>query len=165
MLGKYPVVRRWQETDDVLHLSIIRLLTALESTVPENERHFRKLACLQIRRMLIDLARSLSGPHGISTNHGTHYGNRAFYEDLAIDHFSDGSEGSLEDWREFHTCVDLLDDIDREMFDLIWYSGLSTDGVAELLGTTQRSVQRKWRRARLSLAKLHESRTSFAELS
>ncbi|MCD0463070.1 LamG-like jellyroll fold domain-containing protein [Roseiconus lacunae] len=62
MLGRFPRVRRWAETDDVLQDSIIRLHRALAEVRPESPRQFYGLAATQIRRELIDLARKHDGP-------------------------------------------------------------------------------------------------------
>jgi RNA polymerase sigma factor (sigma-70 family) len=57
MLKGYPVVHRWEETDDVLQDACLRLLKALEVVKPTDCRGFFNLAATQIRRELIDLAR------------------------------------------------------------------------------------------------------------
>ena len=62
MLRGYPVVRRWSETGDVLQAAMIRLSKALDKVHLESVAHFHKLATVQIRRELIDLARHYGGP-------------------------------------------------------------------------------------------------------
>ncbi len=57
----------------------------------------------------------------------------------------------LESWTEFHGQVDLLPDAEREVFNLIWYQGLSQAKAAEILNVTERVVKWRWRAARLSL--------------
>ncbi len=57
-------VRRWEETDDIRQDAMLRLYRALERARPESERDFFRLAALQIRRTLIDLARRHYGPEG-----------------------------------------------------------------------------------------------------
>jgi DNA-directed RNA polymerase specialized sigma24 family protein len=44
MLGRFPTVRRWVETDDVLQSALVRLLRALEEVRPDSMRHFFALA-------------------------------------------------------------------------------------------------------------------------
>src|SRR5437868_14126430 len=58
MLRRYPHVRRWEETDDLLQAALVRLHRSLAQVQPESVRHFDNLAAAQIRRELIDLARS-----------------------------------------------------------------------------------------------------------
>ena len=117
MIGSYPSVRRWEQTDDVVQLSMLRLLRAIESSPPKSELHFFHLASLQVRRLLIDLSRTFSGPNGVQTNHRTHHGRVDLYEDLAIE---EGAKAdlTLQQWEAFHRCVDDLPPVYREIFDL-----------------------------------------------
>src|SRR5262245_53534588 len=69
MLGDFPRVRRWVETDDVLQNALLRLLAALRGVQPQTPRAFFALASLQIRHELLDLARHYYGPEGIGANH------------------------------------------------------------------------------------------------
>ena len=39
----------------------------------------------------------------------------------------------------------------RELFDLLYYSGLSQEEAAEVLGVSERTVKRRWRSAKLVL--------------
>ena len=71
MLKFFPVVARWEQTDDVLQNALVRLCRALEAAPPEDARHFYHLAELQIRRELLDLANRYRGPHGIGNSHHT----------------------------------------------------------------------------------------------
>ena len=57
MLRGFPDVRSVEQTGDVLQKATVRLVAALRQvSVPENSCHFFRLAALQIRRELIDLA-------------------------------------------------------------------------------------------------------------
>jgi RNA polymerase sigma-70 factor (ECF subfamily) len=58
MLRGFPLVRRWNETDDVLQNALLRLLRALETVNPASTRAFFGLAAAQIRRELLDLRRT-----------------------------------------------------------------------------------------------------------
>jgi hypothetical protein len=68
MVRRFPRVRRWVETSDVVQNAVIRLLRALESTRPETTRGFFSLAATQVRRELLDLARHFYGPEGLGTH-------------------------------------------------------------------------------------------------
>ena len=72
MLGRFPNVRRWADTDDVLQNAQLRLLLRLETVRPDSTRSFFGLAAEQIRRELIDLARHFYGAEGIGANHASH---------------------------------------------------------------------------------------------
>ena len=79
MLGDFPGVRRWEETDDVLSEAVLRLCRALEDVCPATAREFLGLAALQVRRELCDLARRFRGPEGFAAHHasGAAGGSRA----------------------------------------------------------------------------------------
>lgn len=153
MLGDFPAVRRWEETDDVFQRSTVRLWEALKVVTPENTRHYFNLAALQVRRELIDLSRNLNGPQGINTNQdsvdGAETGQAAG---------SDGTDtydsNRLAVWTEFHESIDKLDEEDREVFQLIWYQGLRQNMVAELLGLSQKTVSRRWQSSRRRIYEL-----------
>lgn len=153
MLRGYRGVGRWEQTDDVLQNAALRLCRALERVRPETVRSFINLAAVQIRRELIDLARHYDGPEG----QGRHHESRAG---------SGGSEGGpgpregaddtddparLAGWTEFHAQIGALPEDQRELFDLLWYQGLTQAEAADVLGVTERVVKYRWRAARLAL--------------
>ncbi|MCA9138106.1 MAG: hypothetical protein KDB00_15145 [Planctomycetales bacterium] len=104
--------------------------------------------------MLIDLARSLTGPQGMAFNHETNHGNPMFGESKIIGAADPAGAPSFSDWEEFHCAVDRLDDTHREMFDLCWYSELSTSDAARIMGVDERTAQRRYRKARLAVAEM-----------
>ncbi len=59
---------------------------------------------------------------------------------------------ALAEWAEFHQRVETLPLELREVVDLLWYQELTQDEAAELLGTSSKTVSRRWREARLMLA-------------
>ncbi len=156
-----PVVRRYNQTDDVLQNSLMRLRRSLKDVKPDSQRAFNKLAATLIRRELIDLARSLKGPQGYGGNHRTKHvrfnadgSRRPVYEraDPATDVF-----GQLE-MAEFHEQVDSLPADEREVFELIFYQDMTQAEVAALLKVSERTIKRRWRQARLSLQRAFESK-------
>src|SRR5437868_627680 len=60
MLGRFPSVRGWADTGDVLQSALMRLLRALQEVRPPSVRDFFGLAAEQMRRELLDLARQAS---------------------------------------------------------------------------------------------------------
>jgi RNA polymerase sigma-70 factor (ECF subfamily) len=142
LLIGYPSVRRWCETGDVLQNASVRLLRSLEQISPADPRQFFGLAAEQIRRELIDLARHFNGPHGVGKNHASRGG-----EEPVVAAPSDG----MADWQEFHERIASLADVDREIFGLLYYQGLSQAEAAEVLGLSVGAVQQRWQRARLRL--------------
>src|SRR5262245_34533643 len=75
MLRRHPHVRRWEQTDDLLQAALVRLHRSLAVVRPEDVRHFDNLVAAQIRRELIDLARSYHGPEGLGAHHHTDGGD------------------------------------------------------------------------------------------
>ncbi len=149
MLRRHRHLRRWEETDDLLNAALARLHRSLASVRPESVLHFDNLAATQIRRELIDLARSHHGPEGHGANHhtdGTDPGGR-----LARLGDGSGPPGTLEGWAAFHEAVGRLPEEEREVFDLLWYRGMTHARAAEALGVATKTVQRRWASARLRL--------------
>jgi RNA polymerase sigma-70 factor (ECF subfamily) len=157
MKRDFDRVGRWEQTEDVLQNASLRLYEALGQVELTDVRHFYRLAALQIRRELIDLARHYQGPLGMGANHAT---ARAHHPDQsAAAPLFDRAEFSadpqqIQQWGDFHLQVERLPDREREVFELLWYHELPQDEVAELLGLSTRQVKRIWRTAKL---KLHDS--------
>jgi RNA polymerase sigma-70 factor (ECF subfamily) len=157
MLRHYPNVHRWEQTDDVLQNAALRLYRTLRQLTVQTPRDFFRLAALNIRHELLDLARHYYGPLGQGPRHVTWGPGAATASgdcgpadpaDPAAD------PGRLAVWGEFHEQIGALPDLEREVFDLLWYQGLSQADAADLLGVSERTVKRRWQTARL---KLHEA--------
>lgn len=149
MLWDFPRLRRWEQTDDVFQTAAIRLHRSLSEVQPESVKEFLGLAATQIRRTLIDLARHHYGPQGQGAKH-----------ESGADNEQNGNTDSPENlaaWAEFHEQVEQLPADEREVFQLLWYSGTTQRETAELMGVTERTVLRRYCRARLLLKNaLHE---------
>jgi RNA polymerase sigma-70 factor (ECF subfamily) len=61
---------------------------------------------------------------------------------------------TLAEWTDFHETVQLLPQAEREVFDLLWYEGLTQAEAAQVLGVTDRTVKNRWRSAKLELQRL-----------
>jgi RNA polymerase sigma factor (sigma-70 family) len=156
MLRGHPGVRRWEETDDVLQNAMLRLDRALKDVALESSLHFWNLAALQINRELLDLADHYQGPHGHGANHHTDWGGKAADDaGRPLHDLPDqaGEPSSLSEWSEFHQTVERLPEVEREVFGLLFYDGLSQGEAAALLGVSVRSFKRRWQETRHALAK------------
>src|SRR4051812_34958608 len=71
LLHGYPTVARWQQTDDVLQNSLIRLHRAIAKVQPESVDGFFKLSAKLIRQELIDMGRHILGSLGPGGRHDT----------------------------------------------------------------------------------------------
>lgn len=147
MLRGYPGVRRWCETDDVLQGALIRLHRSLAEVWPESARRFYGLAATQVRRELLDLARHHYGPQGNGANHHTDGGEVAAASPDVRGDLPDG----LGDWMAFHECVEALPGEQREVFNLLWYEGLTQPEAAAVLGISLATLKRRWQSARILL--------------
>jgi RNA polymerase sigma-70 factor (ECF subfamily) len=154
MLRGYPNVHRWEQTDDVLQNAALRLHRTLRQLPVDTPRDFFRLAALNIRRELLDLAKHYYGPRGAGAHHATEVGGSATTregpgaaEPADVSH----EPGRVAAWGEFHEQIAALPDEEREVFDLLWYQGLSQAEAAETLGVSERTVKRRWLAARLRL--------------
>jgi RNA polymerase sigma-70 factor (ECF subfamily) len=153
MLRRFPNVRRWEDTDDVLQNALVHLMRTLERVQPESMRHFMGLAGQQIRRELLDLARHYYGPRGMGAHHESRHGNADTQAlDRAEPAAPDVTPSDMEKWCAFHEAVDTLPIEEREVVSLIHYHGWTQAEVAELMQITVKTVQRRWQSA---LVKLH----------
>ena len=153
MLKRYPRVKRWEETDDVLQNVSLRLRRTLAQVTPNSVLDFLRLASLNIRRELLDLVKHYYGPRGLGVHHFSDPGGNGgdtpppFSEAADVAH----EPSRLALWSEFHRAIEQLPEESRETFDLLWYQGLSPAEAAEVLEVTPRTVQRRWQAARLQL--------------
>jgi RNA polymerase sigma factor (sigma-70 family) len=157
MLRGYPNVRRWEQTDDVLQNTALRLRRTLQQMPVQTALDFFRLAALNIRRELLDLAKHYYGPQGHGARHATWGpGDTATGTGPGPAAPADLSRepSRLAAWGEFHEQIGALPDEEREVFDLLWYQGLSQAEAAEVLGVSERTVKRRWQAARL---KLHDA--------
>lgn len=57
----------------------------------------------------------------------------------------------MADWEAFHRAVDALPSETKEVFELVWYVGLTREQVAGALGASTRTVKRRYLAARVAL--------------
>jgi RNA polymerase sigma-70 factor (ECF subfamily) len=156
MLGRFPSVRRSEETDDVLQELMIRLDRMLGQLEVRTVRDYLRLAATNLRRVLIDLARHYleadrHRPAGQATPvaEADPADGRPIAHEPAADPASDPR--SLAEWTEFHDRVGRLPQEHCEVFDLLWYHGLTHGQAAEVLGVSLTTVKRRWLAARILL--------------
>src|SRR5262245_44921982 len=143
MLSRFPKLRRWEQTDDVLQGALLGLLKALREVRPESMQSFYNLSAVMIRRQLIDLWRHHYGPSGPGTHHDS---------DPSAPALAPLPKDDSPDIDRVHELVDRLPEDQREVFELCYYHDLSQEETAEALGVSTRTVQRRWAAA---LRRLH----------
>jgi RNA polymerase sigma-70 factor (ECF subfamily) len=130
----FPTLRNAHEATSVANQAALRLWSALEQVQPATVEDFFGLAAVQIRRVLLDLARK-QRPAA-----------------LAPDSVAEAATETLDParlavWTEFHEGVDRLPSDERAVIHLCWYLGLTQREAAALLGIHEREVSRRWIRA------------------
>lgn len=154
MLRTFPVVSRWEETDDVVQNALLRLDRALRKTTPPDVKGLVGLAATEVRRELLDLAKKFRGPESYAANHETNYQRldgelRAKVDDAAEQR---DPADKLERWTRLHAAAADLPEEEREVFHMCWYLGLKQEEIASLLGCAVRTVKRRWEAAKERLA-------------
>jgi len=139
MLRRYPVVQRFEQTDDVVVNVQVRLNQMLGELAISTVTDFLCLAARHIRFVLIDFARHYQGVPVVKSPNGP---------DPA--HPSD-DPARMALWAEFHEQIGRLPAQELAVFDLLWYQGRTQKEAAELLGVATRTVQRYWCSARVRL--------------
>ena len=130
LLGGYPKVRAREQTDDVLQNILIRMSRALRQETPGSVQEFFNLAAVQIRRELIDLARSHARRPTVA---------------LASDPSAPAEDvRELDRWADLHEAVERLPPEPRQVFSYRFYHGWTQLQIAELLGVSDRQVRRLW---------------------
>ncbi len=155
MLGRFPNVRRWDDTDDVFQNAALRLHQALGQTQPETPRGIMGLAATQLHRELIDLARRYAGPMSFAAHHATRApggghdpSSSGSPRPAGLEAVAEAAEDSLERWTMFHEAIASLPGELREVFHLVWYLGVDQKSIAALLDCSERTVKTRWREAR-----------------
>jgi DNA-directed RNA polymerase specialized sigma24 family protein len=183
MLRTYPDVRRIVEVDDVLQGAKLRLIEALKAiaTTTQSDQPARslrstdilKLAVELLRRELIDLAEFFRRhPARVPGRGGNPEGFddcppkadpaklEAWQADARAKFVSQANSTwdpvRIAEWTEFHQKAADLPLPQREVFDLLWYGGLSQQEVARELGLSLRAIQLRWLKAKILLGSVFE---------
>jgi RNA polymerase sigma-70 factor (ECF subfamily) len=138
-----------EDTDDVLQNAAIRLNRAMQAVTLRDARQFFRLAATTIRRELLDLARHYGRTH--AKDHPQRASAARQRAAAAEPSDSTYEPATLHAWTEFHKQVDALPEAERDVFDLIWYQGLTQTEAAALLRIPRATVQRHWLKGRLRL--------------
>ncbi|HVK09934.1 MAG TPA: sigma-70 family RNA polymerase sigma factor [Gemmataceae bacterium] len=139
MLHKFPGVRRYEDTADLVQEAMIRLLRSLREVSPTNTREFFGLAAEQIRRQLLDLLKR----HRQTLNRRR--------EAAAEPASPAADDADLTRWAAFHEAVSRLPVEEREVFMLSYYHNWTQAEMAELFQVNERTVRRRWEAANASM--------------
>ena len=151
MFRRFPGVHQFEETSDVLQNVLVRLERALRAVDVPSSRDFLCLAAHHIRHALLDLSRHYFGPNGVAA----HERPPGSVGKEVLDRPDPGNADDpfrLAVWTEFHRRLAELPEEDRELFDLLYYQGLSQPAAAGQLGIPLTTLKRRWQDARLRFA-------------
>jgi RNA polymerase sigma factor (sigma-70 family) len=138
-----------EDTTDVQHEAMIRLMKALEEVEPKDLRHFLNLSALKIRQTLYDMARRPRQPAQLGNmTAGT---QTEVGPGIAAPGTTTLDPGQLALWTELHEQIEQLPPDVREVVDLVWYHEMDQASAAELLGVDERTIRRRWREAKMFL--------------
>jgi RNA polymerase sigma factor (sigma-70 family) len=130
------------QTDEMVGAVVERLLKAMRSVRPQTVRQFFGLVNQHMRWELNDLARRLD-------EQSTELELREGLVPAPV-----SSESNLTpDGHRMLEAIDKLPDEEREAFDLVRIQGLTQTEVAEVLGVSAKTVQRRLNRSLMLLAK------------
>ena len=130
------------ETDELLGGVVAGLLTALRTTRPQNVRHFFALARQHMRWQLNDVARRLDEQPVAA----------ALAESGVAAPPSSCDSCLTPDGRRILGAIEGLPEPEREAFELVRIQGLTHGEAAEVVGVSERTVQRRLNQARVLLA-------------
>lgn len=155
ILSNIPSVRTFEETDDLLQNSLVRLWKCLADHRPDTSVDFFRLAACLIRRELIDLSRHHFGQtaeiESVKTQAAALDDSRLPMSGFAALDNDTFDPQRLSQWTEFHEYVEHLPEQDKAFFDLLWYQGLSMAETSALLDIPLRTLSRKWKTVRVRL--------------
>jgi RNA polymerase sigma factor (sigma-70 family) len=141
LLGAYPRVRRWQQTDDILQNSLVRLRRALRISTVSSARHFLNLAALQIRRELIDMGRKYKR---LDQAHETDPSQKRLGRE------SDQRKSADSTLLDFFLLVERLPKEEQEICNFLFVDGMTPAEASLRLGVSESTLRRRWTEIRLS---------------
>jgi RNA polymerase sigma-70 factor (ECF subfamily) len=159
MIRDYPLVHSCEQTDDVYQKAVLRLCRALKALTPGSTRDLIRLSAAQVRRELLNLARFYRSRPDLL--HRRELARQALLDGTerygaTCPRVSDWLQSQddvllLDKWTDFHEAAAGLAEPSREVFDLIWYQGMTFEEVSRIQQVSVRTVRNRWNRARLSI--------------
>jgi RNA polymerase sigma-70 factor (ECF subfamily) len=129
------------QTDEMVSAVVERLLKAMRSVRPKTVRQFFALVNQHMRWELNDLARRLD-----------EQASAVELREGMVPAPASSDSIMSPDGRRMLETIDRLPDEEREVFDLVRIQGLTQGEVAEVLGVSAKTVQRRLNRSLLLLA-------------
>jgi RNA polymerase sigma factor (sigma-70 family) len=134
MLRRFPNVN--ERTGVILTGVMVRMDRAVQRTKLSTALDYFNLAGYHIRLELLDIAKQ-PRPLVLPPEEGR----------FEPQHIEDAE--SLAIWAEIHQWIDALSTEESELWNLIWYNGLTQNEVAEILQMPRSTMRRRWQATRL----------------
>lgn len=138
MLGGFPAMRGEIDSSDLVQAALVRLIRSLKEIRPDSTRSFYNLAAVQMRRELLDLARTPEVRRRTVLSK-----NEESSDDLE-NIIVAANDPEFDRWAHLHEAVEKLPTDLREVFGLTLYHGWTQAQIAELLQISDRQVRRIW---------------------
>ena len=143
----YEVVRRWEQTDDVVQGSLIRLSRTIDNLPINSPRDFFKLAATNIRWELKTLRDAYLAEGSHARHHHTDMPAALAEGHAPIDKVLTEMPAPLDSFAAmsgFLDAVETLTDDDRELLDLRLVHGLTRQEAADHVGLSLATFKRRY---------------------
>jgi RNA polymerase sigma factor (sigma-70 family) len=139
----FPGLHGRHDLESVVSEVWMRLVVALEATVPQTVDGFIGLVFVKVRQVLLDMAR---GQRRVDAHRRLGPLDAAEPEAMAAFDQADTSHdpGHLALLTEFHEQIEKLPDQQRAVFELHYYSDFSQAEIAQMLDVHRKQVSRLW---------------------
>ena len=144
-LPRWDRIRRFEDSDAVLNLAMSRFVPAIRATPFQTLDDFLRLGARVIRNQICDLADHYFGPNGAGTREPKPLPGDSNGSGPAIAAPPERTLGA-----EIEEAIALLPQEHQEMFDLLYYDGMTQAEAAEHLGVSDSTVRRRWLLARVA---------------
>jgi RNA polymerase sigma factor (sigma-70 family) len=140
-LAGFPDVRAdpINDTSDVLNEGLMRIDRAVTQLRPATALDLFRLAARNIRWVLLDLAKKVPPGRRVDAELLAEHPDRPTRPESALV------------WDEFHKYLEELPGERKELFDLLYYDGLTITQAAEVLNRPRTTVSRQWMEARVAV--------------
>jgi DNA-directed RNA polymerase specialized sigma24 family protein len=151
MFRDLPLPRSWESLDDALHNAYARLHAALADIHFASVRDVLRAVALQLRRELLELARFYLGPESAAS---WHVGSEALAPTGSRSRSASRKVSTSKKrsrrfpWSDFHARAEWLRGSEREVFDLLWYHGMTQSEAAAVLDVSVSAIRGYWLSAR-----------------
>jgi RNA polymerase sigma factor (sigma-70 family) len=143
----YDVVRRWEQTDDVVQGSLIRLSRTIDQHPINSPRDFFKLAATNIRWELGALRDKYRAGKSHAANHVTDVQPNPAKGGPVVGGILDNTEARPDPFTEMSRYLDVVETLaeeHREVLDLILVNGLTRQEAADQLGMSLGTFKRRY---------------------